>query len=247
MVRFEVFSENESGRKQLYSQGKLTFVPRGTEPGEDEYIDLATVRERCHKVIDGKDAYPQFRSLGLGLGPSFQVLQEVLKSEQEILGVLKIPEIRNSNFEDFLLHPSLVDGSLQAGMGANIGNENGEMFVPYSIGEVEILHPLQPECFSYVQEVKDPNSKVSKGNVSILDSSGKVLVKIKDSIGVPLMDVHEKPSDQEMPSAAIHYSPEWQQLDAAAPQAAAGEAIVFFDTNEQLCQAYRQQLTQAGF
>ena len=72
------------------------------------------------------------------------MLQEVYKNDQEVLGALRLPEFRQDGLHSMVLHPSLVDGSMQAGMAAQLGQQAGEMFVPYSIGEVEILHPLQP-------------------------------------------------------------------------------------------------------
>jgi len=105
------------------------------------------VRERDRR----KTAYPLFKSFGLNLGPSFQVLQEVYKSGGEALGVLKLPEFRQGDLQSMVLHPSLVDGSLQAGMAARLSDDLGEMLVPFSIGEVEILHPLQPTASAIQQ------------------------------------------------------------------------------------------------
>src|SRR5262249_26401505 len=189
-VQFEVFSEGATGDKILHSQGKLLYATR--QEAAAEYIDLESVRARRQKVIDGKDVYPLFKSFGLDLGPSFQVLQEVYKNENETLGVLKLPEFRQGDLQSMVLQPSLIDGSLQAGMGAHLGEKVGEMFVPFSIGEVEILHPLQSNCFSYVVEAKEEkkgkkdNLRVVKSDVFIVDETGKVLVKIRESIGVPL-------------------------------------------------------------
>ncbi|NJM14111.1 MAG: hypothetical protein HC896_00820 [Bacteroidales bacterium] len=195
-VQFEVFSEKENGQKQLHSQGKILYASMEEMDADPEYIDLASIRARSLKVMDGKDAYPHFKSLGLDLGPSFQVLQEVFQNDDEILGVLSIPEARQGDFQDFLLHPSLIDGTGQTGMAAQLAEKNsgkqGEMFVPYSFGEVEILHSLPQKCFAYVKKANDPNAKVTKTNILVVDESGKVLVKIKDSVGVPLIDVHNK-------------------------------------------------------
>src|SRR5207248_2656908 len=76
-VRFEVFSNDEEGSKVLHSQGTLLYTTKQEAAAQPEYIDLESVRARCAKVIDGKNAYPLFKSFGLNLGPSFQVLQEV--------------------------------------------------------------------------------------------------------------------------------------------------------------------------
>ncbi|HET8775109.1 MAG TPA: beta-ketoacyl synthase N-terminal-like domain-containing protein, partial [Thermoanaerobaculia bacterium] len=206
-VQFEVFSEVE-GKKTLHSQGKLLYTPR--DEGQPESIDLDAIRARCANGADGKAAYPLFKSFGLNLGPSFQVLQEVYKGDNEALGVLRLPDFRTADLESLVLHPSLVDGSLQAGMAARLGDNVGEMMVPYSIGEVEIVHPLTPNCFSYTTEAKsEKESRVLKSNVLIVDETGKVLARIRESTGVPILDVHKKDADAEG-FVELTYGYDWQ-------------------------------------
>ncbi len=253
-VQFEVFSDGVEGAKILHSQGKLLYTTRQEAAAAAEYIDLESVRARCAKVIDGKDAYPLFKSFGLNLGPSFQVLQEVYKNENEILGVLKLPEFRQGDLQSMVLQPSLVDGSLQAGMGAQLGEKVGEMFVPFSIGEVEILHPLQPNCFSYVTEAKEDkkgkknNSRVVKSDVFIVDETGKVLVKIRESIGVPLREVHKKPAQDADGDgfSKLYYSYEWEKASLEKAAQNIPHSVVLFDTEETLHDLYQERLREAG-
>jgi acyl transferase domain-containing protein/tryptophanase/acyl carrier protein len=255
-VRFEVFSNDETGAKVLHSQGALLYEPRQEAAAAAEYIDLESVRARCAKVIDGEKAYPLFKSFGLNLGPSFQVLQEVYKNDHETLGVLRLPEFRREDMQSMVLHPSLVDGSLQAGVAAQLGGQLGEMFVPYSIGEVEILHPLQPDCFSYVTESKEDKkdksqkSRVVKSDVLIVDQEGKVLVKIRQSIGVPLRDVHKKAEQSADVDgfSRLYYSYEWEKAALAVEKAGQDipSAVVFFEIEETLRDLYRERLRAAG-
>src|SRR6266508_1378259 len=253
-VHFEVFSDGVEGAKILHSQGKLLYTTRQEAAAAAEYIDLESVRARCAKVIDGKDAYPLFKSFGLNLGPSFQVLQEVYKNENEILGVLKLPEFRQGDLQSMVLQPSLVDGSLQAGMGAQLGEKVGEMFVPFSIGEVEILHPLQPNCFSYVTEPKEDkkgkknNSRVVKSDVFIVDERGKVLVKIRESIGVRLREVHKKPAQDADGDGfcKVYYSYEWEKASLEKAAQNIPHSVVLFDTEETLHDLYQERLREAG-
>lgn len=255
-VRFEVFSNDEKGNKIAHSQGTLLYATKEESTAEPEYIDLDAVRTRCTKVIEGNDAYPLFRSFGLNLGPSFQVLQEVYKGKNEILGALKLPKFRESDLESMVLPPSLVDGSLQAGMAGQLGDKAEEMFVPYSIGEVEILHPLRSNCFSYVTETKSDKkenkekSRVLKTDVLIADETGKVLVKIRESMGVPLREVHEK--SESGPAAdgfsKLYYSYEWEKAPVAvdAQTQHSPASVVLFDTEETLRDLYQRRLTEAG-
>jgi len=248
-VPFEVFSEGPAG-KILHSQGKLLYETREEAEAAAESIDLAAVRSRCAKVTDGTKTYPLFKSFGLNLGPSFQVLQDVYKNELEILGALKLPEFRKGDLDSMALPPSLMDGSLQAGMGAQLTEQMSEMFVPYSIGEVEILHPLQPNCFSYITPVKgNPSSRVLKSNVVIVDETGKVLVKIRESVGVPLREVHEKPAHVADADGFtnLYYSYDWEKAPlAAAAEQSSAQSFVLFATDDALSANADQILVRPG-
>jgi acyl transferase domain-containing protein/tryptophanase/acyl carrier protein len=241
-VQFEVFSEGPAGNKVPHSQGTLLYATAQEAAAEPEFIDLEGVRARCAKVIDGKTAYPLFKSFGLNLGPSFQVLQDVYKNDTETLGELKLPEFRQGDLQSMILHPSLVDGSLQAGVAGQLGGQGGAMVVPFSIGEVEILQPLQSSCFSYVtQAIEDDarrskSSVVVKTNAFIVDESGRILVKIRDSVGVPLRDVHEKsqPNAETEDFSRLYYSYDWEKAPLAAEPAKRPHSLVLFDTDEAL-------------
>jgi polyketide synthase PksN len=252
-VQFEVVSHAVNGTKTLHSQGKLLYATKQELDSEPEYIDLIAIRARCAKCVDGNDAYPLFKSVGLNLGPSFQVLHEVYKNDREVLGVLKLPEFRQGDLQSMTLHPSLVDGSLQAGMAAQLG-EAGEMLVPYSIGEVEILHPLQSRCFSYVTKANEDRkdkreSRVLKSNVLIVDETGKILVKIRESTGVPLLEIHSK--SEQRPAigdgfSPLYYSYEWESAPLVPEDAKRNklQPILLFDTEESLRDLYRGRLKE---
>ncbi len=255
-VQFEVFSEDAAGRKTPHSQGKLLYETKQEEAAAPESIDLQAVRARCAKVTDGATTYPLFKSLGLDLGPSFQVVQDVYKNDTETLGELKLPEFRQGDLETMVLQPSLVDGSLQAGVAGQLGGGTGEMFVPFSIGEVEILRPLRSHCFSYVTVAGNDgdrggkSSAVVKSNALIVDETGTVLVKIKESVGVPLRQIYKQSAadaDSEGFST-LYYSYDWQKVPLAAEPSTQSHptSLLLFDTGETRRDLYRERLKHAG-
>lgn len=253
-VNFEVFSESEGGRKNLYSQGRLLYFIDQSIDAEPEYLDIPGIHTRCSKVIDGEEAYPLFKAAGLDYGPSFQVLQEVFKGEDEILGLLKLPVVRAEDFEAFQLHPSILDASMQAGVAGQLKQAAGNMIVPYSIGEVEFLQPLTRTCYSYVTRIHDDKkttTQLSRENITITDEDGRILVRIKDSVGVPLADVHEKPKQQATIQAnaninlpteesykRLYYSHHWEESSFEADRSSATNSLLIFDVDDTLRNAY---------
>jgi acyl transferase domain-containing protein/tryptophanase/acyl carrier protein len=251
-VQFEVFSLTTDGDRTLHSQGKLLYTNRPETGLEPEYVNLDALRARCPDAIDGRKAYPLFKSFGLNLGPSFQILQDVHNGEKEALGLLALPEFRQADLQNMVLHPSIVDGALQAGMAARLGTGNGDMLVPFSIGEVEILHPLQTRCVSYTTEATDGkrDSLVLKSNVLILDETGKVLVKIRESTGVPLRDVHKTSGNAADADgfATLFYSYDWQRAPLVAADASeqSPRSMLLFDTDGALRDRSLARRREAG-
>jgi polyketide synthase PksN len=247
-VLFEVFCETADGKKKLYSQGKLLYeaVRDASAREQLEYLDVEAIRARCTKSIAGPEAYSLFASQGMSYGASFQVLQQVLKNQEEVLGVLKIPASRGGDFGDFVLHPCIFDAAMQAGVVAQLDDPSGEMKVPYSIGEVEILHSLTPTCYSYLKKAKGTGSAVSRDDVTIVDEAGKVLARIREAVGVPLSSVHEKPGPvgpvgpkEERPQEEIerlYYAHAWRK-SPLTPAQCDGGALLIFDTNDRLSRA----------
>jgi polyketide synthase PksN len=255
-VQFEVYRAGDYGAKVLYSQGALSYSSNQDATVGDEYIDLNALKEKCVRVMDGPRAYDLFKSAGLEYGPGFQVLRDVFTSDTKVLGVLRIPDVCVSTFHEYLLHPSLMDAAMQAGVVAQLGNVDGEMIVPYSIAEVEILHPLVPECFSVIaRSERGKDDKVARDNVLIVDASGKILVKIHDAYGVPIGHVHESAQrepgtglHEQMPAyAKLYYVHEWDSAPLPEPPALDEPGpLLLFDRDEKLRNLYVSRLQQRG-
>jgi polyketide synthase PksN len=243
-VLFEVFSETPEGTRRLYAQGKLMYANGQGAEADEEFLDIAAIRARCTTSIAAGEAYPLFGSLGMHYGPSFQVLSAVHKNANEVLGALVIPDLRSGDFDQFVLHPCILDAAMQAGVMAQLADPSGEMKVPYSIGEVEILHPLTRTCYSYVTKAdgeRNASATVSRENVTIVDESGKVLARIRDAVGVPLVNVHEKPAPARKDDFdTLYYSHVWRSAPLADMPADAG-SILIFDRDERLLQACSQR------
>lgn len=254
VVHFEVFSHNQQGQRTLHAQGQLVYA--ADTDGRPESIDIEEIRARCTRVINGQDAYPRFNALGLGLGPSFQVLGEIRKNDEETLGQLRLSAARVGDLQELLLHPAMMDGSLQVGAASKLDDPTAQMAVPYSIGEVEILHPIPAQCWSYVKVVKDgknPGSKVARANVLIVDDQGKILVRILETVGVPLTDVHKSATpDSDGGEEMLHYTWDWITDEPVADGAAEVVALddqgtlLLFDAGPALAEQYRARLLAAG-
>lgn len=245
-VQFDVYSELE-GNKRIYAQGRLHY---GSSAQSNELLDIETIKSRLEQVTNGEQAYPKFKTLGLEYGPSFQAIEAVYRGEGEVLGQLQLPKVRQGDFADYVLHPALIDAAMQAGVAAQLNDASGKMMVPYSLGTVELHGELTEACYSYITKAEN-DGKVSRENIVITDDQGKVVLKIFESVGVPLTQVHEKPETQGGTAVTanehyeeLYYHHQWVAQNV--PASGSVGPMVVFDTSEQLRSEYQQLLKAAG-
>jgi hypothetical protein len=98
------------------------------------------------------------------------------------------------DFDQFILHPSMIDGALQTIAALAGGADSTTPHVPFALDEVEIVRPLSQTCYAYAEYAASQmrnHTGARKFNIRILDESGKVLIKLRNlyvrPIGRPLM------------------------------------------------------------
>ncbi|EDN72557.1 Putative polyketide synthase [Beggiatoa sp. SS] len=112
-VEFEVSSINDNGERQVHAQGKLMY---GNQVIKDsETIDIKTIQNRCIETWDRAKCYQFFQSTGFDYGPGFQTIQTLYRNDTETLSRLQLPTGLKGDFNDFVLHPSIMDGGFANG------------------------------------------------------------------------------------------------------------------------------------
>src|SRR6185437_5211993 len=99
-------------------------------------------------------------------------------------------------------------------------------------------------------EAKDQRkegTQVLKTNVLIVDGTGKILVRIRESAGVPLREVHKKaPSADNDGFARLHYGYDWQPAPIDSADSIEATSLVLFADDGGLRQAYEECCRKAG-
>ena len=147
-IAFKVFTGDT--RSTAHAEGFLVTGP-GLAP---KRIDLEDIERRCNRRILGKDeCYRIFEGHGAHYGPSFQALKTISIGENELLARLALPPDLEQSAGDFLLHPSLLDGALQAsiGLGLHAGQSSTTMGLPFALDELTIHRKLSHSMVAYVR------------------------------------------------------------------------------------------------
>ncbi len=179
-VEFVVTTVDDDHERVVHCEGRACFDDR-SGPESSSRESLAEWRQRCGESHGGERYYKLFQRLGFDYGPTFRVIDEVAIGNGCALAKLVLDPSLAKDFEQYVLHPCLIDGALQTVVALLASDEGGVPHLPFAIDEIEILGSLTPRCHVLVERSSD-NAGVSTGilqfNVHILSESGETLVKI---------------------------------------------------------------------
>ncbi len=145
---FEVSSQSASGGRDLHARGQLVLA--GDRPTSlDERLDLCAIEARCRARFSTADCYGRLESLGLHLGPALRTVRELRVGDKEALATLELPRELEAGKGDFVLHPSLMDGALQSGIGLELGETSTALHVPFALADLELVGPLPSKAYAH--------------------------------------------------------------------------------------------------
>ena len=189
---FQVFStSNDSAAsddevRQSWSLHAWGQIRRGKEIAA-EHVDIDRLKASSTNAIESADFYRLVSKRGLSYGPSFQVLQQLHRCKSKLLAGVSITEAIKGRCEQYLLHPTLIDGCLQA-MAGVVGSEDSlseYTYLPTGVSSIEVSDNWQDERLSElvvvvercdVDDTPDPN--VVEADIRLVNAKGEVLVKL---------------------------------------------------------------------
>jgi len=241
-VDFEILTINADGTKNIHSGGKLIFTQL-TPSHDRSSINVDKIKEKCDAVVSKESCYGSFEQKGFNYGESFQTVDEIYSCDYEALAKLSLPEEIENSFEEFILHPSIMDGALHAISGIKKTNISNQLLVPFSIGELEILGTLKKEVYAYAKlaESTDKAAQIKKYHITITDLSGKVMIQINDLI---LKEMIKK----ETHHPVQYFNHTWinKELLSTDYHTLENKNIVIFDIDEVLFNEFNHQLHHKG-
>ncbi len=183
-VEYVISSLDDENEEVLHSEGRLAFRSGWADTSDaGDQILIEALKSRCAGPEDVTAYYNKFRKYGVHYGPSFQTIQEIYINDCFALSKLKIADHLKSDFGQFILHPSIIDGALQTAAGLVGGLESATPHLPFALDEIELLHPVRQTCYAYA-EFADSRERahtgVRKFNIRLLNESGDVLINFKN-------------------------------------------------------------------
>ena len=125
--------------------------------------------------------------MGMVHGPAMQVLRAVHRGRKQVLAELGLPEVVERTQGEYVLHPSLVDGALQATVGlmdfaGGSGSEGcgGETVAVCAGGDADPIGLREADVgLGALRGGSERGDAVEKLDIDLCDSAGQVCVEMR--------------------------------------------------------------------
>ncbi|WP_458789239.1 SDR family NAD(P)-dependent oxidoreductase [Adonisia turfae] len=221
-VRFEIYSSLADDSPVLHGQG-VAMLQAVKMESETPVLDLDRLKAEVVNAprFDAAQCYATFQSMGVNYGPSHQSLVELFADSKHVLARLQLPDAALATSDAYLLHPSLLDGALQAAIGLALQGgqtvvaDNLAATVPFALDELQIFAPWVNDMWVWIQvsEATSPSAGGQKLDFELCDAHGQVCIRMKGFTFRPL------PSGSSHPDAAsslLLAYPEWREQSVMA-------------------------------
>ncbi|MDP4182128.1 MAG: SDR family NAD(P)-dependent oxidoreductase, partial [Bacillota bacterium] len=249
-VSFEISTAGEDSQRLIHSQGSILYENDTEDVGSVENIDINSIKSRCHSLKNEEQLYSEFYAMGFKYGTSFRVIREVRGNGGEAIAFLELPSELEDEVSQYVLHPSLMDGALQtlSGLLTSYDGNPEQMYLPFSIGSIEIFRPLTSRCYAYAVPANTGNADgngIKKYDILLADETGLGLVKIKDySLKAAASGKVSLISGGMQASTVSKYLvPVWEKAENVL-RLDSGKArgkVVVFDTGETFVEAFKDK------
>jgi hypothetical protein len=183
-INYEIYS-GEVGQEVIHCQGRASVSDRSAAAP----LDIEELQAQMQQGKLGQDSvYAEFVKLGIHYGPAQQTITAVHQGEKQLLARLSssaIPAMSaaDGRYSDYVLHPSLMTGALQAGLRL-IADRTQYAGIPLFAHMLERLHMLLPcpeEMFAWVRYSQDrlPEDKLANLDIDLIDTKGNVCVQMR--------------------------------------------------------------------
>ncbi|MBT2575227.1 amino acid adenylation domain-containing protein [Bacillus sp. ISL-51] len=219
-IHYRMYGEPEALGEEppLYNQGIAEIIQKG----RSERLDLDQLQRQCTEGTMESEAF--YRGMiGADYGPGYKGVQLVYRGDGRLLAKLKLPESVSHTKDDYVLHPSMMDGALQAAeylqnvTRAQLA-ENGEPFkaaLPFALEELEVLKSCVSDMWVHV--TFSANNKagdlIQKADIDLCDSDGEVCIRMR-GFSTRIMEEETNSSLSAGRTATLLAEPVWTEQTA---------------------------------
>ncbi len=173
-IDYDVLS-GDGEQQTEHCQGHAQFVALTPAP----HLDIAGLQARMQRgSLQTAEVYAAFDAMGLRYGPAHQAVQRVYQGEGQVLARLELPPPLRAQADRYVLHPSLLDGALQAAIGLMDGETRARL--PFAVDVVRVFAACPPVSWVWLRQTASSagDDAVSKLDIDLCDADGVVCVQM---------------------------------------------------------------------
>jgi acyl transferase domain-containing protein/NADPH:quinone reductase-like Zn-dependent oxidoreductase/NADP-dependent 3-hydroxy acid dehydrogenase YdfG/SAM-dependent methyltransferase/acyl carrier protein len=135
-------------------------------------VDLDRLRRRMREEVPITEHYARMARIGLSYGPTFQVLTDIHVGAGEVLAAYAVNQLT----DDYQVHPTLLDGALQAG--ASLLRGSDALFLPAAIEAARLWRPPAATGWVHVR-TREVSAWEVCWDISVTDEDGQVALEVQ--------------------------------------------------------------------
>jgi len=241
-LRYEIY-DDAGAEPLIHGRGRVCFSGVAAAPPQH----IAALSAACDQQMAGSAYYQMLAALGFDYGAAHQSITTLAYSagagRRVLLARLQLPDCLALDSAAYVLHPSLVNGALQAALawqvlaapplllaeegagaeGQRAGQAGTEL--PFSLTQLDLLAPCPLNPWVAIREAAGVSQAALRLDIDLLDEAGRVCVRMHGFSGPRLQgmtDALRTPSvaAPELPSGNLVLRPLWQLVadDQRLPQ-----------------------------
>jgi amino acid adenylation domain-containing protein len=168
----------DAGNKQIvYCSGEITFESKNV----DRHLDVeALLAKYDPKYLDKESFYQKIEDIGIEYGRSFKVVDSAVTTEDLSIAKVRISESDYEKHDQYNFYPITIDAALQLALIHTLYNQDqGALFIPYSIEKVHFYAPLTKTCYVLVSNTSN-NEKILRYNIKVVSEHNDILLELEN-------------------------------------------------------------------
>lgn len=211
-LAFKIYDTNAKSEVNVYCEG-VVIVKEFAEP---KSLDIQGLKNDCQNEIEGSYVYEQLGSIGVNYGDELRSIKKVYIGKDEALVELVSSDKVAHNYNDYTLHPSILDAAFQSNISINSdinidANEDKEVALPFALDKLVAYQSCTNHMFVHIKKVnKQGTQGLNKINIDICDENGNVCISLTH------MTYKKKKSTSESEKKDINlFQHEWVESNVA--------------------------------
>ena len=185
-IQYEVYStSNNEEQPIVHCQGIVEFKAK-----KSSTLNIVDIQSSMNQgILSAETCYQAFKRVGLEYGLRFQGIQEIHQGENQVLAKLSLHSSLQNTQNEYVLHPSLMDGAIQSSVGLILNsaisrtdnNALTKLSLPFALESLEILGSCTSEMYAWIRYSRGSRAsdKIQKLDLDLCDKQGNICVKMR--------------------------------------------------------------------